>query len=100
MASYHVKVNHDLDRAAARARVEQFLEQVQRDYAAHVSDVSGEWQEDELHFRFRTTGLAISGRLLVEETVVEVTGPLPLLAAMFRGRIEKTIHDELSKLLA
>ncbi len=100
MASYNVSVPHNLGQEAARSRVERFLEGVQRDYAEHVRDVSGEWQENQLNFRFVTTGLKISGVLSVEETLVEVGGPLPLVAAFFRGKIEQQIREQLGKLLA
>ncbi len=100
MASYNVSVPHNLGQEAARSRVERFLEGVQRDYAEHVRDVSGEWQENQLNFRFVTTGLSISGMLSVQETLVEVGGPLPLVAAFFRGKIEQQIREQLGKLLA
>jgi hypothetical protein len=100
MPSYHVSVPHDLGQAAARARVEQFLDAVQRDYAEHVRNVSGEWEDNQLSFRFITSGLNISGMLAVEERVVEVSGPLPLVAAFFRGKIEQQIRAELTKMLS
>lgn len=100
MPSYNVSVPHDLGQSAARARVEQFLEAVQRDYAEHVRNVSGEWEENQLNFRFLTSGLNISGTLAVEETLVEVSGPLPFVAVLFRGKIEQQIRAELGKLLS
>jgi hypothetical protein len=100
MPSYRVSVSHELGREPARARVEQFLDNVQRDYAAYISQVSGEWTENQLQFRFLASGLNISGALVVEETLVEVSGPLPLAAAFFRGQIERTIRDELRRLLS
>jgi Putative polyhydroxyalkanoic acid system protein (PHA_gran_rgn) len=100
MASYSVLVPHDLGQTTARARVERFLDDVQRDYAAHVSDVWGKWTENCLQFDFDVSGLAVSGMLVVEESSVHVSGPLPLAAALFRGRIEQTIRDELRRLLS
>src|SRR4029079_2982687 len=100
MPSYHVAVPHTLGPNTARARVEQFLDAVQRDYAEQVRNVSGEWEENQLHFRFVTSGLNISGSLLVEENQVEVTGSLPLVAVLFRGKIEQQIRGELGKLLS
>jgi len=100
MPSFNVSVPHDLGQAAARARVEQFLDAVQRDYAEQVRNVSGEWEDNQLSFRFITSGLNISGTLAVKESVVEVSGPLPLVAALFRGKIEQQIRAELAKLLS
>jgi putative polyhydroxyalkanoate system protein len=100
MASYNVTVPHKLDQAEARRRVESFLDNVRREYADDISDVSGAWQGDDLAFSFKAKGLPIKGSLAVASDAVNVTGPLPMLAAMFRGRIEQTIRKELEKLLA
>jgi len=62
------------------------LEAVQRDYAEHLQNVSGEWQENSLHFRFATHGLKISGAMNVGESQVDVSGPLPLSRQCFAGR--------------
>ena len=99
MPSYQVSVPHQLGQDAARLRVAAFLESVQREYAAHVSDVNGEWSGNGLAFRFLASGLNVSGTLMVQESFVEVTGPLPLAAMFFRGQIERTIRDELQRLL-
>ena len=99
MAKYHVAVPHALGQAVAQTRVEEFLVGVARDYAEHISDVQGQWSDNALHFGFVATGLRINGTLVVLERVVEVSGPLPLMAAMFRGRIEQTIREQLQKLL-
>jgi hypothetical protein len=100
MPSYHVSVPHALGLATARARLDVFLEDVRRQYAAYLGDVSGAWNADCLDFRFHAAGLPISGKLAVEETSVQVSGHLPLAAALFRGRIERTIREELTKLLS
>jgi len=100
MPSYSVVVLHALGSTAARARLDKFLEDVRRDYAAYLGEASGAWTADCLDFRFQTSGMSISGRLLVEESCIQVNGQLPLAASFFRGRIEQTIRDELRKLLS
>src|SRR5437867_7093461 len=100
MPSFSVSVQHDLGQPAARQRVEAFLETVLRDYAQSISNVDGQWTENRLAFRFVTSGLNISGMLVVEDTVVAVSGPLPLAAVLFRGRIEQQIRDELCRMLS
>jgi hypothetical protein len=100
MPAYHVTVSHALDQTTARARVDGFLESVQRDLPTHVSDVSGAWEGNRLNYRLSVSGLGISGTLAVEENRVEVSGPLPLAAMFFRGQIERTIHDDLTRLLS
>src|SRR5262245_25921022 len=99
MSSFRVLVPHSLGAAAALSRVERFLEQVQRDYAEYLSEPQGGWSGNRLDFSFLAMGLPITGSLVVDEEKVDVFGPLPLAAAFFRGRIERTIHDELTRLL-
>ena len=100
MPSYQVVVPHSLgiDEACARLRV--LLSEVRNDYAALMSDVSGSWTGNLLRFNFKAAGMPVSGELIVEEASVKVCGQLPLAAALFRGRIEQTIRDELKKLLS
>src|SRR5262245_4377175 len=100
MPSYNVSVPHNFGQEAARSRVQLFLEAVRRDYADHVSDVSGQWTDNRLDYQFQTSGLSISGTLVVEESAIKVSGPLPLVAALFRGRIENQVRDELKKMLS
>ena len=100
MPSYSVSVAHSLGQPAARQRVESFLEQVVRDYGDYVSNVEGQWTGNRLAFHLMTSGLQISGQLTVEESLICVTGPLPLAAVLFRGRIEQQIRQELLRLLS
>ena len=50
MASFHVSVPHAIGRDAALARVERFLDEVRQSYAAHISEVQGQWSENRLDF--------------------------------------------------
>lgn len=99
MPAFQVTVPHQLGQDAARARVDSFLETVQRDYAAHLTNVTGAWSGSELEFGFSASGLKVSGTLDVQEAAVVVAGPLPLAAAFFRGQIERTIREQLERLL-
>lgn len=92
-------VPHQLGQDAARARVEAFLENVQRDYAALLSQVNGQWEGNALAFGFVASGLRVSGILSVQESAAVVDGKLPLAAAFFRGQIERSIREQLLLLL-
>ena len=100
MPALAISVPHKLGTAAAVERLTAFLDGVRRDYADKISNVRGGWQQNMLHFGFTTYGMAIEGTLTVEDAAVRVAGKLPLAAALFRGQVEKTIRDELLKLLS
>lgn len=99
MAGFQVSVPHGMGREAARQRVSQFIDNLQRDYPSDVSNVRSQWSADRLEFGFAARGLNVEGTLVVEEEAVHVFGPLPLAAMFFRGKIEQTIRQELEKLL-
>ncbi len=61
--------------------------------------MSRQMRRNALQFGFRRAGFKVSGTLDVLESAVNVPGPLPLAAALFRGQIERTIREELERLL-
>ena len=96
---FSVSVPHRLGREAALSRVQRFLDDIRQTYGQDLSDVRGQWHGNRLEFGFKAKGLGVHGTLVVEETEVHVSGPLPLAAMFFRGRIEQQIRQELEKLL-
>ena len=100
MAAIDISVPHQLGQAEARRRVEKFMENVQRDFAGYVSEVGGQWAGNQLNFHFGTGGVNITGTLKVEEDLVHVNVPLPMMAMLFKGKIEKSINEELKKLIS
>ena len=46
-----------------------------------------------------TYGFTISGTLTVDDTSAQLAGQLPFAALAFKGKIEKSIADELKKTL-
>jgi hypothetical protein len=99
MPAINVSIPHALGQHEARARVTEFLESVQRDYSGYVSEVRGTWTDNRLDFGFAAAGMPLTGTLTVDESAVHVSVPLPMMASLFKGRIEKTIGDELKKLV-
>ena len=100
MPTLRVSVKHDLGKAAALERVKNLLEALQRQYAAYLGDVKGEWAGDVLTFSFAAAGLPTHGTGKVGDSEIVVSGELPLPAIVLRGRIEQIISDELKKLVA
>ena len=100
MPGFGTTVQHTLGVAAAAERLRTFIEDVRRDHGDKLGSVRGEWKGSTLHFGFTAYGLAIQGTMEVLESSVQVSGQLPLAAALFRGQVEKTIRDELVKELS
>jgi hypothetical protein len=100
MPSFSTEVNHQLGREKAKKRLEFFLQKAAEVYKDQVRELSGEWQEDTLHFKMTTYGFKITGALAVEEENVKMNGQLPFAAVAFRGKIERSFAKELQRALS
>lgn len=100
MVPIQISVPHQLGQQAAKDRVQLFLDSLQREYASQISQVQGDWENNRLQFGFHTSGLPIACTLDVEQERVQVRSSLPLAAALFRGKIESWIRDELQRVLS
>lgn len=100
MPSFHVRVPHALSLASVQARIDRLLAGLQAGEVPEIDTLESRWSDNELHLRWQTRGLVLQGRLVIQAAQVEVSGTLPLAAALFRGRLERTIREELSRVLA
>ncbi len=100
MPSFNVQVPHSLGQDAAKARMESFLETMEKKYKDQISDMDGSWSDNILNFSFNTFGIKIDGKMTVAEDNVQMDGELPFAAMMFKGKIASGIQEALEKALA
>jgi len=100
MPKFHVEVPHQLGQETAVERMKSFLERVRKRYEDQVKNLQIDWRENALDCSFRTYGFNIKGGVDVQPDKVDVSGDIPFAAAMFKGRIESSIRDELEKVLS
>lgn len=92
MTDIHIRKTHNMDRRAARARVEQLAKSLQGKLAADYH-----WEGDSL--RFVRSGA--SGSIDVSRAgVVEVDVKLGLVLRPMKALIESTIHDGFDSIVA
>ena len=99
MPAFEVTVPHGMGKDQALQRLKTFLETIGERYKDQVSKLEGSWEENVLTFSMTTFGFTISGKMAVEETVARMEGQLPFAAVAFKGKIVKSIGDEISKQL-
>lgn len=99
MPKFNVSVPNPLGREAAIEKLQYFSAKVQEQNADRIKDVEQSWEENQMHFAFKTLGLKISGTMTVEDSAVRVDGDVPFAAAMFKGQISSAIEGQLQKLL-
>lgn len=100
MPKFNVTVPHDLSEEEARQRLDHLLDAVRDKFQDQVSDLEQSWQDDKLHFGFKTYGIKLSGVASVTDNDLTVDGELPFSAMMFKGKIESGIREHLAKILA
>ena len=100
MPSFNVQVPHSLGQDAAKARMDSFLETMEKKYKDQISDMDGSWSDNILNFSFNTFGIKINGKMTVAEDNVQMDGELPFAAMMFKGKIASGIQEALEKALA
>ena len=100
MPAFKVEVPHQIGRAAARQRLENFVAKAREHYKDQISELNGDWTDDVLNFYMVTYGFKISGALEILDSLVRLSGQLPFAAVAFRGKIEKSFATALEKALA
>ncbi|QDV72928.1 polyhydroxyalkanoic acid system family protein [Botrimarina mediterranea] len=99
MPKFNVSVPNPLGREAAIEKLQFFSAKVQEQNADKIKDVEQRWEENQMHFGFKTLGLKITGTMTVEDSAVRVDGDVPFAAAMFKGQIASAIEGQLQRLL-
>jgi putative polyhydroxyalkanoic acid system protein len=100
MPSLKLSVPHQLGQEAAETRIKTFLEKVRNKYESQVSDLQQSWTDNVLNFAFKTYGFAVKGSMAVEPNEVRFEGVIPFAALMFKGKIEQTLREEMTRLLS
>jgi hypothetical protein len=100
MPKLNMTVQHRLPQDEAVKRIRGLLESVKTKFSDKVSDVHEEWNGNTGTFSFSALGFPVSGVLTVTPSEVEISGDLPLLAAVYKSKIESTIREQAESLLA
>jgi hypothetical protein len=100
MPGFSTEVPHALGKEEATKRLKGFVERARERFGAQVSAMDGSWTDSVLTFSITTMGLSIKGKMTVNDSSTRVEGKLPLAAMPFRGKIEKSIAEEIEQELA
>jgi len=99
MPSLNLTVPHPFTQEEAVSRLKQLMEAAKARNQGKLTDLVEEWKDSTLNFSFATFGFKVSGVVDVEPHQVKIQGTIPLAAAMFKGKIEQALKDELGRVL-
>lgn len=100
MPSINISVPHELGQETALERIQGVADKVREKYKDQVKNMEESWEGNQLTFSFRTLGFDIKGVLQVLDSEVKLDSDLPFAAMMFKGKIEESVREEFTKLLA
>ncbi len=92
-------IPHNLTEEEAAHRLRTRFVELQEQHGHQLQDFEGEWNGNSLKYRFKAMGVPVGGAVNVEPSRVRVDAELPIIAMMFKGKIEQEIRNELGKVL-
>ncbi|HEX3997826.1 MAG TPA: polyhydroxyalkanoic acid system family protein [Pirellulales bacterium] len=99
MPSVQLTIPHHLSQEEALERLKGLLAKVKARYQNQVSDLEETWTDNVVQFGFKTYGFTIAGSMRVEPSEVRFDAKVPMAAMMFKGKIEQTLRDEITRVL-
>lgn len=100
MPKLNMAFSHQLPQEEALRRIKNFLGELKKQYANLIGNLREEWSGNTGSFSFSAMGFPVSGILTVEQNEVQFFGNLPLSAVFFKRKIESTIREKATALLA
>jgi hypothetical protein len=98
MPKLDITVPFTIPKVEARQRVDQLLATLAMD--GTVGNGSWSWNGDSAAVSFTMHGFTFTGVILVNDTFVDVTSQLPIIALPFRSQIESKIRLRLERVLS
>lgn len=100
MPSINISVPHQLGEEEAASRIKGYLAKVKDRHQDKISNLEERWEGNQLNAGFSTYGFNIKGDLKIEPNQVKLNGSIPIAAMMFKGKIEQTVKEELTRILS
>lgn len=100
MPSVQLTIPHQLGQAEALSRLQGLLAKVKNRYQNQVSDLKETWNDNVVQFSFTTYGFNVAGQMTVEPADVRFDAKVPMAAMMFKGKIEQTLREEITRALS
>lgn len=97
MPKINLSVPHKLTVDEARERVQRSVADMKRHFGP--DDMTQHWDNSDLQFGFSVKGLRITGTISVLPEKVSVVTKIPLVAAVFKGKIESQLRAAMERAL-
>jgi len=100
MSDLKISIPHQLTQDEALRRIKSAIADAKKQYGEKIDELRESWNGNSGTLNVAAMGQKLSVVLTVNSSDVTVQSALPLIAMMFRGKIEAAIRQEGTKLLA
>ncbi|MGW8256504.1 MAG: polyhydroxyalkanoic acid system family protein, partial [Thermoguttaceae bacterium] len=100
MPRISLEMPHKLGREEVLRRIKDKFAEVHNQYGEMVNNFQENWVDHTHSFSFQAMGMAVSGSVQVEDSLVKLNADLPFAAMLFKGTIEQRIREEMDSLLS
>ena len=90
-----VSVPHQHNPDDVRQRAQPYIEKMVDDFEGHDLDL--EWTGNRADFSFKSLSFKITGNAEIDEANITVNVDLPIMAMIFRDKVEKAITKNLTR---
>jgi hypothetical protein len=99
MPNLNMVIPHQLSQDEALKRIKEMLNKLKAENPDKINDIKEKWIGYSGEFSFTAQSFLFSGTITVEPNQVNLDATLPLMAMLFKSKIEETIRQEAEKLL-
>ena len=100
MPNLNISIPHGLSQDEAIRRIKSAIVDAKKQYGGKIDELRENWNGNSGTLDVTAMGQKLSVVLTVNPSDVTVQSALPMIAMMFRGKIEAAIRQEGTKLLA
>ena len=93
-----VSIPHSYSPDDVKERAEPYIEKMVDDFEGHDLDL--EWDGHKADFSFKSLAFKITGHVEISTEDITVNVDLPIMAMIFKDKVEKAIHKNLTRALA
>jgi hypothetical protein len=99
MPNLVASIPHQLGRVEAKRRIQEHIGSLRNQHGAMFTKLDETWNGDAMDFVAVAMGQSISGRMVVEDSVLHVSVALPWILTMMAGTIKQKLEQQGRQLL-
>jgi hypothetical protein len=99
MPNLNMVIPHQLLPEEVLIRIKKMLNKIKDENPDKISEVKEQWTGYTGEFSFTAQSFLFYGKITVEPFQIKLDAELPLVAMIFKGKIEETIRKEAERLL-